>query len=517
MGRMKTLKSYLEGKWVAGSGSGAPLHDPTTEEVLAEASTEGLDLGAALEYGRTHGGPALRALSFQERGELLAAVSRAVHEHRDELLDLARANGGNTRGDAKFDVDGGTGTMMYYAKVARGLGEGRFLVEDGVEQLTRSPRYVGRHIRTPLPGVAVHINAFNFPAWGMMEKAAVAWLAGVPVLTKPATSTALVAHRIVEIIDAAGVLPAGALSLLCGGAGDLLDHLRIGDAVAFTGSSSVGRIVRQKALAGARVNVEADSLNAVVLGPDVDDESDTWDLFMREAAKEITQKAGQKCTATRRIFVPADRLQQVQEELAERLAEVRVGNPALREVRMGPLATKRQLADVRGGIAKLSETCAFTLGDGGRGDLVDVPDGRGYFVSPTLLTAPSWDTPTAHADEVFGPVSTLLPYSGDPSEATSGVALGQGGLVASLYTDDPGFATEVALGLAPWSGRVTVGSARVAEHAPGPGMVMPQLIHGGPGRAGGGEELGGTRGLDFYLQRTAIQGSKPLLEKILAQ
>lgn len=509
------LKSYIEGSWVAGQGEGAALIDPTTEQVVARASTEGLSFGGALEYARKHGSVALRAMSFVERGARLASLAKAVHAHRDELLALATRNGGNTRGDAKFDVDGGTGTMMYYAKLAQQLGDGRFLVEPGVEQLTRSPRYVGRHILAPLQGVSVHINAFNFPAWGMLEKAAVALLAGVPVVTKPATSTALVAVRIMEIIAASEILPKGAWQMVSGGAGDLLNHVQLGDAVAFTGSSGVGAYIRTAVPAGVRVNIEADSLNAVVLGGGVDDDSDTYELFLREAAKEITQKAGQKCTATRRIFVPTQMIEQVREDLSERLSDVRVGNPALREVRMGPLATRRQAADVAEGVGRLAAECELVCGDGGRGELVDVAGDKGFFMAPVLLAAPDWRTPVVHSDEVFGPVATLLPYSGQASEAIEGVALGKGSLVASVYTDDRDFATDVVLGIAPYSGRVTVGSARVVEHAPGPGMVMPQMVHGGPGRAGGGEELGGERGLRFYLQRTAVQGSKPLLEKIL--
>ena len=510
------LKSYLAGEWVDGTGPGAPLHDPTTEAVLAESSTQGLDLAAALEYGRTRGAASLRAMTFAERGAMLKALSKAVHTRRDELLELATANGGNTRGDAKFDVDGGTGTMMYYAGVGKRLGDARFLLDGDLEQLTRAPRYVGRHLLAPIPGVAVHINAFNFPAWGLMEKAAVALLAGVPVLAKPGTSTALVAHRVVEIAAASGVLPDGALQLLAGSAGDLLSHIRSGDAVAFTGSSGVGDLVRGRAGTGVRVNIEADSLNAVVLGPDVDDsDSPTWDLFMRQAVTEITQKAGQKCTATRRIFVPEALMEEVGEELAERLGEIRTGHPTLRAVKVGPLATRRQLDDVRGGVDRLRSVCDTLLGDGGRGDLLGIDDDKGWFMSPVLLRAPSLDTPAVHADEVFGPVATLVPYSGEAADAVRGVAMGQGGLVASVYTDDRAFARDALFGLAPYSGRVCIGSARVAEYATGPGMVMPQLIHGGPGRAGGGEELGGERGLRFYLQRTAVQGSKPLLEKLL--
>ena len=512
------LKSYVEGRFVDGTGPGRTLHNPTTGAVLAEASSEGIDFGAALDFARRQGSTALRAMTFEERGQRLAAASKAVHAHRDELLELSTTSGGNTRGDAKFDVDGGTGTMMYYARLGESLGARRFLLDGDMQQLTRTPRYVGQHIRCPLPGVAVHINAFNFPAWGMLEKAAVALLAGMPVVTKPATATAILATRIAEILAEADVLPAGCFSLLAGSAGDLLDHIQTGDAVAFTGSSGVGHIVRSRenVLRGSvRVNVEADSLNAAILGPDVADDADTWDMFLREVAKDMTQKAGQKCTAIRRIFVPREVAEQVGEELSEQLAAVRVGNPALREVRMGPLATAGQLRDVRAGIETLAGACELVHGDGGRGELVDVPEGQGYFVSPVLLRAPESTTAVVHGDEVFGPVATLVPYSGDPAEVAHAVSLGSGGLVSSIYSDDRDFVGEVVTGIAPWNGRITVGSARVAEHSPGPGTVLPQMVHGGPGRAGGGEELGGARGLEFYMQRTAVQGAKPLLMKVL--
>jgi len=511
---MTVLRSYLGGEWVSGQGPGAPLLDPTTGATLAHASSVGLDLRAALEHARRVGGPTLRAMSFAERGAMLAKAAKAVHAQREELVALALANGGNTRGDAKFDLDGATGTMMHYAKLGGTMGDLGFAVEDEVAQLAPNPRYVGRHVRVPLVGVAVHINAFNFPAWGLMEKAAVAWLAGVPVLSKPATSTALVAQRIGELL--AEVLPDGVFSLLIGGAGDLLDHVQLGDAVAFTGSSAVGAAIRAQVGARARVNVEADSLNAAVLGPDVADDSDAYELFVRETAREMTLKAGQKCTATRRIFVPADRIDDVGADLAECLDEVKAGAPDHAGVRLGPLATPQQHADVRAGIAQLATACSFVRGTGGRGALLGVDGDGGCFVEATLLRAPALDTPVVHALEVFGPVATLIPYDGSAAQAVRGVALGQGSLVASVYTNDRDFAREVVLGLAPYSGRVTLGDDRVAEHSPGPGTVMPAMVHGGPGRAGGGEELGGERGLAFYQQRTAIQGSKALLEKILA-
>ncbi|MFT5432550.1 MAG: 3,4-dehydroadipyl-CoA semialdehyde dehydrogenase [Myxococcota bacterium] len=512
------MKSWLENRWQSGNGKPSPLVNPSTGAEVAHASTAGLNFGAALEYARQHGGPALRSMTFAERGAMLAAASKAVHAHRAELIELAIQNGGNTRGDAKFDIDGGPGTMMYYAGVGKELGDRRYLLDGDAVQLTRSPRYVGRHILTPLTGAAVHINAFNFPAWGMLEKASVAWLAGMPVVTKPATSTALVAARVAEILVESEIFPPGAFSFIAGGAGDLLEHVALGDAVAFTGSSGVGRMVRTQPniiANSVRVNIEADSLNAAVLGPDVSEDSDTWDLFLREACKEITQKAGQKCTALRRIFVPQSVIDQVSAALAERLSEIRVGDPSLREVRMGPLSSARQLEDVGRGVHRLLETCTSVLGDGGRGDLVGIEGQGGYFMSPVLLRAASSDAPAVHADEVFGPVATLVPYDGTPEQAAELVSLGNGGLAASVYSDDREFISTVVVLMAPWTGRICVGSARVAEYAPGHGAVLPQLMHGGPGRAGGGEELGGVRGLNFYLQRTAIQGSKPLLEKVL--
>ncbi|HCP46130.1 MAG TPA: 3,4-dehydroadipyl-CoA semialdehyde dehydrogenase [Deltaproteobacteria bacterium] len=514
----RVLNSYLSGQWCAGSGEGSPLFDPTTEEVLAKAETAGLDFRGALEFARDKGGAALRELNFGQRGALLSAMAKSLHAHRDELLELSTRSGGNTRGDAKFDIDGATGTLAYYGKLARQLGDATFFLEEGVEQLAANPRYIGCHVKVPRHGVAVHINAFNFPAWGFGEKAALALLAGMPVVTKPATSTAIVTERMIQILVDDQVLPDGALSLVAGRPGDLLDHLGPQDVLAFTGSSDTGTWIRTRenlVRNGVRINVEADSLNAAVLGPDIDRDAAAYDLFLRETARDMTQKAGQKCTAIRRIFVPNDLLEGVRDDLVEEIKRVKVGNPAQQGVRMGPLATASQLKDVREGIARLAQRARFIHGDGGRGDLEGVDDGKGYFVGPTLLEAEGiHDDCVVHALEVFGPVQTLIPYSGTASEAVHGVSLGQGGLVASIYTDDKRFASEVALGLAPYNGRLHIGSSKVADHSPGPGTVLPQMIHGGPGRAGGGEELGGLRGLDFYLQRTAIQGLKTLVEKM---
>jgi oxepin-CoA hydrolase/3-oxo-5,6-dehydrosuberyl-CoA semialdehyde dehydrogenase len=517
---MKTLESYVGGKWVAGTGKLAQLIDPTTEEVIAETSTGGIDMGACVAFAREKGLPALQELTFAQRGALLMDVSKALHAFRDELLELSTRSGGNTRGDAKFDVDGAIGTLAYYAGVGKELGETKFLVDGEGTQLGRSPRYWGEHLYTSRRGVAVHINAFNFPAWGLFEKAAVAWLAGLPVIAKPATSTAILSQRMVQVVVEANVLPEGAISLLCGSAGDLLDHLGGQDVLAFTGSSNTGAILRDHPAVkqrGCRINVEADSLNAAVLGPDVDEDSETFDLFVREVVRDMTQKAGQKCTAIRRVFVPKKLADAAQEALIEELGRNPAGNPAQKGVKVGPLATAAQLKDVREGVERLKGAATAVYGDGGRGELTGIDGDKGYFMSPVLFRA---DDPAkagvVHEHEVFGPVATLLPYSGDLGEAACQIASGGGSLVSSVYTDKVEVVRDLAIAIAPYNGRVYVGGAKVAGESLGPGAVLPQLAHGGPGRAGGGEELGGARGMELYLQRTALQGYKPLLEKALA-
>ncbi|WP_437640970.1 3,4-dehydroadipyl-CoA semialdehyde dehydrogenase [Sorangium sp. So ce854] len=516
---MERLESYVAGQWSAGRGAPHTLVNPATEEPLAETSTDGLDLAAAVAFARAEGGPALRALTFAERGELLRAMSRAAHARRDALLEVAIQNGGNTRGDAKFDVDGAIGTLAYYADLGAQLGDARLLADGEGVQLGRSPRFFGQHILVPRPGVAVHVNAFNFPAWGLAEKAACALLAGMPVITKPATSTALVAYRLMKIFTDHAPLPRGALSFVAGPPADLLEHLGGEDVLAFTGSSATGAALRLSpnlAREGVRVNVEADSLNGAVLGPDAVPGSETYAMFLRDVVRDMTQKAGQKCTAIRRIFAPASVVQTVRDDLVDRLRDARVGDPAQEGVTVGPLTTADQLRGVRTGIERLAADAAVALGGAGPIEPVGVPGGKGYFVPPTLLVASGPDgAAAAHEHEVFGPVATLFPYDGGAAHAVALLRRGRGSLVCSVYSDDRGFAAEVLLGVAPYHGRVLLGSERIADQAPGPGTVLPQTIHGGPGRAGGGEELGGLRGLHLYSQRTAVQGARPILEAIL--
>ncbi len=515
---MTKLKSYLCGEWQEGEGQGEALLNPATEEVLATASSDGLLRPLALEFARTEGGPALRSLTFKQRGDLVHKTAALVQKHRDELIGLSMTNGGNTRSDAKFDVDGAIATLQAFAEVGTVLGDRRILLDGEAVQLGRSPRLVGQHVLTTRQGVAVHVNAFNFPAWGLAEKAAVALLAGMPVLTKPATSSSLVAHRLFELLVESQIWPKGAISLLMGRAGDLVDHLEGQDCLAFTGGASTAALLRNTSgvvLRGARINVEADSLNAAVLGPDVTPDSETYDFFLKDVLRDMTQKAGQKCTAIRRVLVPEVVSERFRDDLADRLAAVVVGNPGSEGVRMGPLATSAQKTAVLEGLSLLARDGRLVHSRPGLKP-EGVPEGKGFFVSPTLLEVePGADARSVHSHEVFGPVATIVPYDGSAAQAVELVSRGAGGLVSSIYSEDVPFVSEAALGLAPFHGRLFLGSAKIAELSPGPGTVLPGLVHGGPGRAGNGEELGGERGLAFYLQRTALEGSRPVIDRII--
>jgi oxepin-CoA hydrolase/3-oxo-5,6-dehydrosuberyl-CoA semialdehyde dehydrogenase len=502
---MQALASFVCGCWTPGNGAAQTLVNPATEAPLATASSEGVDIAAALDYARNTGGPALRALSFAERGALLQGMADALQDARDELLALNMANGGNTRSDAKFDVDGAIATLLAYAELGTALGAGKFLVDGEGIQLGRSPRFHGQHLAVPRHGVAVHINAFNFPAWGLAEKAAAALLAGMPVLSKPATATAMAAHRAMQVIADAKVLPDGALQMLVGGPRDLPSLLGAQDVLAFTGSGDTGARIR--ALPNiirhsVRVNVEADSLNAAVLGPEIAPRSDMYELFLKDVVRDITQKAGQKCTAIRRILVPRELLPAVKEDLVEMLSAIKVGDPLDEETRMGPLASAAQLKDVLAGIERLETEGRRIAGKPGR------LSEKGFFVSPGLLEIENGNA--VHEHEVFGPIASLLPYTDNPAAI---VARGNGGLVCSIYSEDSAFIEEAVAGLAPWHGRIYLGHPKI-ELSPGPGTVLPQLTHGGPGRAGGGEELGGRRALAFYLQRVALEGSRPVIAGI---
>ncbi len=514
---MKTLRSYVAGQWQQADSGFAPLVDPSTEEVIVQVSSDGVDFGAALDHARDVGGPALRRMSFAERGAMLKAMSGAIREHRKELLHLSRQNNGTTKGDGSFDVDGASGTLAYYAAVSRGLGDAYLLPEGDGIQLARTEAFWGQHVLVPRTGVAVAINAFNFPAWGFGEKAACALLAGMPMIVKPATATALAAERCVEVVLESGAVPEGALQLICGGTGDLLDRLGGQDVLAFTGSAATAARLRQRdnfLNTNTRVNIEADSLNAAVLAPGTT-EGAAFDLFLGDVVREMTQKAGQKCTAVRRLLVPEAAIDGVAAALGEKLGAVVTGNPADETVTMGPLATARQLADAEQGVEALTAAASIVHGTGRLADGVGSPAGKGFFFPPTLLRADSPDTASAvHEHEVFGPVATLLPYDGGAEEAARIVALGGGTLVTSVYGDDAAWLGDFVGAVGSSTGRVYIGSESSASAALGSGVALPQTLHGGPGRAGGGEELGGIVGVRLYMQRLALQGSREMVDRL---
>jgi len=507
---MIRLQSYLAGRWQDGTGPGTPLKDPVTGEVLATASGDGLDMAEALDYGRSRGGPALRALTFAGRAGLINAAAGVLAENRERYNAIALANSGNTAGDAMLDVDGGIGTLKYYASLGRKLGEVHTLAEAGMDQLSKDENFRAMHLWTTICGVAVHINAFNFPSWGLWEKAAVSLLAGVPFLAKPATATCWLAQEMVKDVIAAKVLPDGAVSLLCGGGRDLMHHLKPGDVVAFTGSADTALMLRSHPnvlASNIRFAVEADSLNLCALGPDAGPDSPEFAAFVKTVTQEMTVKAGQKCTAIRRILVPRDRVEAVIGALAASLAKIRRGDPRDPDTRMGPLVNESQMRAALDGLAKLKAETRVVI-DGG-------PQ-SGCFLSPTLLLCEQPETARAvHEVEVFGPVATLMPY--DSVDQAIALALkGGGSLAASVFSGDAGFTAAFVPAIATAHGRVLVVDAQVASSHTGHGVVMPHCVHGGPGRAGGGEELGGLRGLRFYMQRTAIQGNRAMLEALAA-
>jgi oxepin-CoA hydrolase/3-oxo-5,6-dehydrosuberyl-CoA semialdehyde dehydrogenase len=513
---MSVLRSYTEGQWRTPAGEGAPLYDAVTGDEVAKISSGGIDMAAALAYGRSAGGPALRQLTFHQRSALLKSLGSYLREHREELYALS-ARTGATLADSKFDVDGGIGVLASYAsKGRRALPNDTVYVDGDVEPLSKGGSFVGQHICTSLRGVAVQINAFNFPVWGPLEKLAPAFIAGVPSLIKPASQTAYLTARLVELIVDSGLLPDGSVQLICGAAGDLLDHLTEQDLVSFTGSAATARRLRAHPAVVAnavRFNAEADSLNMSVLGPDAAPGTAEFDLFVSQLIAEMTVKAGQKCTAIRRAFVPAGLLDAVADAARERLAGVAVGNPANPAVRMGALASLQQREEVRRSVKALLGSATLVYGDPERVQVLDADPERGAFVSPVLLRADDPDEPAPHEVEAFGPVSTLLPYA-STDQVVELAALGRGSLVGSVVTGDADFARDVVLGVAPWHGRVLVLDVDDARESTGHGSPLPVLVHGGPGRAGGGEEMGGIRSVLHHMQRTAVQASPAVLGAI---
>lgn len=513
------LQSYLCGAWRDGRGAYKPLLDAATGTVVAEIDATGLDMAEALAHGRS-AGAALRAMTVHERALMLKAIGLALLDQKDDFHALSLATGATSK-DGWIDIDGGIGTLLNYAsKARRELPNTRVLTDGAVETLSADNSFSARHILTPLRGVAVHINAFNFPVWGMLEKLAPNLLAGMPAIVKPASQTAYLTELVVRRILATGLLPEGALQLVCGSVGDMLDHVTGQDVVTFTGSASTGQMLKaHPAIIGnsTRFTMEADSLNACILGPDATPDTPEFDLFIREVMREMTAKAGQKCTAIRRVIVPRAQASAVRDALAARMADVAVGLPGDKTTRMGALASLAQRDDVRAAIARLQAGAEIVAGDP---DVVRLASGdaeRGAFLNPVLLYA---DDPlgadAVHEVEAFGPVATLLPYD-SPDQAVEIAALGKGSLVSSLFTNAPDVAEEIVLGLAPFHGRVMIGNRDSAKSSTGHGSPLPMLVHGGPGRAGGGEELGGMRGLHHYMQRSAVQGTPRLLAAVTGE
>src|SRR5499425_2137408 len=502
----ENLESYLSGRWLRGEGIETRLVDPVKGDELATVSAKGLDLKGALEFARSEGQRGLRNLSYAERGKLVGAVADVLVANRARYEDIAIANSGNTKTDAAIDIDGGIGTLKYYARLGGGLGDARTLLDEKAVRLAKAENYQAIHLMVPRRGVAIHINAFNFPSWGLWEKAAVSLIAGVPVLAKPASATALLAHAMVKDVIAAKVLPDGALS------GD--------DVVAFTGSADTAARVRGHPDVVARsvpVNIEADSINAALLAPDSAPGSVAFDAFVREVVREMTVKAGQKCTAIRRIFVPAAAADAVADALAEKLKGTKVGDPRLPDTRMGPVVTRGQQAAAFDGIRRLAAEAAVLCGGVEAPALDGIDKSKSAFVAPTLLKLKDAGAATAvHEVEVFGPAATVLPYR-DEQDAAGLIARAGGSLVASVYGEDKDFLVRIVSEIAPSHGRILAVDPAIATAHTGHGIVMPQCNHGGPGRAGAGEELGGLYGLRFYHQRLAVQGSSDLIASLQAK
>jgi oxepin-CoA hydrolase/3-oxo-5,6-dehydrosuberyl-CoA semialdehyde dehydrogenase len=510
------LRSYVQGSWVEPAAEGAPVYDAVTGDQIATVSSEGIDMAGVLGYGRQTGGPALRELNFHQRAAILKSLAGHLREHRDDLYSVS-ARTGATLGDSKFDVDGGIGVMLSYAsKGKRELPADTVLVDGPVEALGRGGQFLGQHLLTPLRGVAVQVNAFNFPVWGPLEKFAPAFLAGVPSVIKPATATAFLTARLVELIAESGLLPEGALQFVCGSVGDLFDHLTEQDLLSFTGSASTAQRLRTHPTVvgrAVRFNAEADSLNCSILGPDAGPETPEFELYVKQLVNEMTVKAGQKCTAIRRALVPEPLLGAVAEAAAARLAKVTVGNPADESVRMGALASLDQREEVRRSLKALLSVGTAVFGDPEHVDVVGADAERGAFISPVLMRADDAERAEPHEVEAFGPVSTLIGYR-DTGHAIELAARGQGSLAGSIVTGDPAFARDVVLGVAPWHGRLLVLDRDDAPESTGHGSPLPMLVHGGPGRAGGGEEMGGVRGVMHHMQRTAVQASPAVLAAI---
>ena len=514
------FKSYALEKWVEGEGTGQVVKHAVTGELLGEVTSLGLDFQAMLNHARTIGGPALRKTTFHERALLLKDMAKYLISRKEEFYTLSTATGA-TKADSWVDIEGGIATFFAYSGIGRReFPNETFHLETDVSPLSKSGSFIGRHICTPLEGAAVHINAFNFPCWGMLEKLATTFLAGMPAIVKPASQTCYLTEKMVAVMIESGLLPEGALQLICGSVGDLFDNLESQDVVTFTGSAGTGRKLKshpkiiEKAI---RFNMEADSLNCIILGPDVTSEMDEFTIFIKEVVREMTAKAGQKCTAIRRTIVPEGMTQSVIDALKQRLSTVRIGHPDGEGVHMGSLAGLDQVREVQERVAELRQSTELVFGGSEEFKVVDSDCTKGAFYEPTLLyCAEPLNTDSVHGIEAFGPVNTVMPYA-DLDEAIRLAVRGGGSLVGSVVTSDDTIARKLVLGIAPYHGRVLVLNRESSPESTGHGSPMPTLVHGGPGRAGGGEEMGGARGVLHYMQRTALQGSPTTLTNITGE
>lgn len=509
------LQNYIAGKWIEGDGDGTPLYDSVTGEMIATATTKGLDFAHALAFGREKG-QALRKMTFQERGLMLKKLALHLFGMKDKYYAISFRTGA-TKVDSWIDIEGGIGNLFANASLRRQFGDTPFYVDGEHAPLGKNGTFIGHHIMVPKEGVAVHINAYNFPIWGMLEKVAVNLLAGVPAIVKPATVTSFLTEAMVKDIIASGILPEGSLQLICGSAGDLLDHVESQDVVTFTGSASTGRMLKAKPSIidnSVPFNMEADSLNSSILGEDAVPGTPEFDLFVKEVVKEMTVKCGQKCTAIRRIMVPEKLVEDVQIAIGERLQKTTIGNPSAEGVRMGALAGQDQMREVKEQVAKLLKESQVVFGDLERVETIGADAGKGAFMSPILLRSDDpFSNRSVHDTEAFGPVSTILPYK-TLDEAVELSKKGLGSLCCSIVTNDKAIARDFTLGAASHHGRILILNGACAKENTGHGSPLPLLVHGGPGRAGGGEEMGGKRGVLHYLQRTAIQGSPTMITSV---
>ncbi|MEM9819831.1 MAG: phenylacetic acid degradation bifunctional protein PaaZ [Bacteroidota bacterium] len=513
---MQKLGNYVLGNWVEGEGEGSPLYNSVNGDVVAMATTKGLDFGAILAYGRKKGGAPLRKMTFQERGNMLKKLALYLTKRKEQFYEVSYKTGA-TRVDSWIDIEGGFGNLFANASLRRNFPNQSFHVDGPAIDLSRGGNFMGHHIMVPKRGVAIHINAYNFPVWGMLEKCAVNWMAGVPAVVKPATSTSFLTEAVVREIIASGILPEGALQLICGSARSILDTVESQDVVTFTGSASTGRMLK----AHPRIieeavpfNMEADSLNCSVLGEDATPGSPEFKLFIKEVRKEMTVKCGQKCTAIRRIIVPEHLVEAVQVALGQSLAKVAIGNPIAEGVRMGALASKDQVIEVRDRVKELAKTASIVYGSLDKIDLIDADFEKGAFLSPILLLEENpYKNIGVHEIEAFGPVSTIMPYK-DLNEAIELAQMGKGSLCCSIATYDDQIAREFVVEAATHHGRILVLNRENAKQSTGHGSPLPYLVHGGPGRAGGGEEMGGMRGIKHYLQRCAVQGTPTTISAV---